>query len=274
MLISPAQRRLWISAITLATGISFCLWALPLPAGSLIGVAISTLGLESLLALVAISIAMRSPKPVGARLGLGPSRLSLRGTSVAILGTLALSHALDGVLSFTGLHESSILAHLNDLLSRAGPISIIVAMVGMGIAPAIGEEVLCRGLLQRGLAPRLGGVAAVTGSALIFGALHLEWIQGSAAFVLGLYLGTLAHVANSIRPAILCHAVNNVVAIGVSWMGAETDPSPQVTIPIALFISAIAMVIVLRSTEIRRRVAHCSAIHEPERPEDSPNFGP
>ena len=95
------------------------------------------------------------------------------------------------------------------MLFAAGGRALLLTIFAVGIAPGVCEELLFRGLLQRGLVRRCGAPAAVGIGALVFGAMHLEWVQGSAATLLGLYLGAVAFRAGSVRPAIFCHCCNN-----------------------------------------------------------------
>ncbi len=43
--------------------------------------------------------------------------------------------------------------------------------------------------------------------------LHGDPVHGASAAILGLYLGTVVVLAGSVRAAILCHTVNNLVAV-------------------------------------------------------------
>ena len=182
---------------------------------------LGSLGIEIFLGAIAVAGASFSGGSVSARLGLGPSLLPGIRTTALVLGTLALSCALDGLLEITQWHADSPLAGLEARLAGARGADLVLAVLAIGIAPAIGEELLCRGLVQRGLQPLLGPFAAVTLAAVLFGALHGNLVHGLAAGLLGLYLGTAALVADSIRPAILCHGANNVVAVGIAalWPG-------------------------------------------------------
>ena len=59
----------------------------------------------------------------------------------------------------------------------------------------------------------MGPGRAVVVAALVFGILHGDPIHGASAAILGLYLGTVVVLAGSVRAAILCHTVNNLVAV-------------------------------------------------------------
>jgi membrane protease YdiL (CAAX protease family) len=124
-----------------------------------------------------------------------------------------VSHGLDGLLELSGLRERSALADFDAALAGAGGSAFWLALLGIGLAPGVGEELLCRGLVQKGIEPLLGPGRAVVAAALVFGALHGDPIHGASAAILGLYLGTVVVLAGSVRAAILCHTVNNLVAV-------------------------------------------------------------
>ncbi len=163
------------------------------------------------------------------RLGLGPGRLGPGRLGLALLGFLLLSNGLHRVIVGLGLLEGSTLGEIDAVVREAAPTAPLLVLLAFGLAPALGEELLFRGFLQRWLALRLPGLAAVLGSAALFGLAHLDPVQGPAAFVLGAYLGALAWCGGSLLPAILCHAANNTAAVlGVQGVlpnpGAPGDP--------------------------------------------------
>jgi hypothetical protein len=84
--------------------------------------------------------------------------------------------------------------------------------------------------VQRGLVPSLGGPAAVALAALFFGALHVDPVHAAFAAVLGLYLGLVSYVAGSVRPAIACHAVNNLCAVVASAFSSSLPIPPALSI--------------------------------------------
>jgi membrane protease YdiL (CAAX protease family) len=186
---------------------------------------VSTFGIELFLGYAALGFATLTWEPVTTRLGLERGRLPISLVLLAALGTMGLSHAIDCLLSMSGLRAESVLAELDANLYGASGRELLLAIFGLGIAPGIGEELLCRGFLQRGLVRRYGAVVGIGIGALVFGAMHLEWIQGTAAVLLGLYLGTVAFFAGSIRPAIFCHCCNNLAALAIGVSGQGGDPT-------------------------------------------------
>lgn len=97
------------------------------------------------------------------------------------------------------------------LLDRNQPVGLLLALV---VAAPITEEYLCRGIVLPALQRRWGSAVAVVGSALAFGALHLNPWQFFYAALLGVTLGWLRVQSGSILPGILLHALNNLI----SWV--------------------------------------------------------
>lgn len=81
------------------------------------------------------------------------------------------------------------------------------------IAP-IAEELVFRGFVMRGL-ERFGKITAISGSALLFGAIHGNLIQGVFAAMAGLVLGYVA-MEYSILWSIVIHIINNFI-FGDLW---------------------------------------------------------
>jgi len=178
------------------------------------------LGFGVFLAMLALALAARSPLGLSARLGLGPSRFSWGVLALVVLGTLSLSFALDGVYRIFASQENSIVSRFEAELAGIRGRALAFALLSFALAPGVAEELLCRGLLQRGLQARYGAVTAILLASLFFGALHLDPIYSLLAAVLGLYLGSIAYLAGSVRPSIACHVVNNAVAV----VGASVIP--------------------------------------------------
>ena len=204
--------------------------------------ALAGLGIEAGLAAIALAGALLAPRPLADSLGLRRSRLSRRRLLLLAVGTLALSHALDCLLELSGLREHSSLEVFEKTLAGARGLDLALALVAMGIAPALGEELLCRGWIQRGLAPHLGRARAVFVAALIFGLLHLDPVHALFALLLGLYLGTVACWAGSTWPSILCHGLNNVLAVLIAAGFSGGPPQGMLGVVLGLAVAAAALV--------------------------------
>ena len=75
------------------------------------------------------------------------------------------------------------------------------------IAPIL-EELIFRGLILNSL-KIYGKWFAIIISSILFGILHINFIQTFNAFVMGIILGTIAIKTNSLIPSILIHILNN-----------------------------------------------------------------
>lgn len=213
---SPS-RRLLLAASTVATALLLSLAVTTRDARSgddrLLRLCADALAIELWLAAAAIVCALLLAHAPGRALGLAPGRLSWASLLTLALGTLGASHALDGALDLLGLTEQSVLGELPRILAGAEGGRLALALLALGLVPGVAEELLCRGLVQRSLALRFGPALAIPAAALVFGMLHVEPIHGAFASVLGLYLGLVAHWGDSTRPAMLCHAGNNLAAV-------------------------------------------------------------
>lgn len=85
------------------------------------------------------------------------------------------------------------------------------ALTLVAAAPVL-EELLCRGLVLGSLRTRYGVVAAWLLSSLFFGVLHLQPMLVVNAFVIGLVLGYIYIVTDSLWAPMILHALNNGIA--------------------------------------------------------------
>ncbi len=215
------------SRLALASGILLCALGL---AGQIAGlgdraggpaaVLLGALAMSLLLSLLAVAavVGLGSSRPLE-RLGLGRGRLRPRVIALLMLGILTLSFAADASLRHRGLREQGTLKTLDRTVSGARGPTLLASSLLLGVAPAIGEELFFRGLIQRGLEARFGPGLAIPLASLMFAAIHGDAVHALVALVIGLYLGAVAHLSGGIRAAILCHAANNLVAVHVGAFG-------------------------------------------------------
>ena len=198
-------------------------------------------------ALLTFGLASRSRTPLAARLGLGPGRLPSAAIALLAVGLLATSQALDALIQLAGgVTDDGTLAQIEAALAGARGGALLAALAALGIAAAVGEELFFRGLLQRGLTRRIGAVAAIAISATAFGLAHLDLVQGSAALVLGVYLGAVAHLSGGVRAPIACHALNNGIAVLSSAVWPELVTPAPLFAPLGLLVGLGALAVVHR----------------------------
>ena len=84
----------------------------------------------------------------------------------------------------------------------------------IALIPAIGEELLFRGVLQQLFAKWTGNIhLAIFISAFLFSAIHLQFFGFFPRFVLGIVLGYMFYWSKNLWLPILAHFTNNALAI-------------------------------------------------------------
>jgi membrane protease YdiL (CAAX protease family) len=113
------------------------------------------------------------------------------------------------------------------------------------LLPGLGEEMLCRGVISRGLIARKGLIAGSLWASFLFGAMHLEPVQAFGAFILGAGLQFLFLATRSLAAPILGHTVNNAFAFismrfrdELPLPGISSAPDEGLHIPLTILVSS------------------------------------
>lgn len=103
----------------------------------------------------------------------------------------------------------------NTYMQNATIINTIVISIQVIIIGPIIEELIFRKILLRKLLEKFSNrpIKAIVYSALIFGIVHLNIIQGVAAFGGGIILGLIYYYTKSIKATIFAHILNNFLII-------------------------------------------------------------
>jgi len=108
-----------------------------------------------------------------------------------------------------------------ELIDRANdPVGVVLLVLIVAVGAPIIEEIFFRGLVLRSIERRFGTVAAVLGSSLLFGAIHLQLLQLPALAMFGLVAALLTVKTGRLGPAIWAHVAFNGVATAVLLLGA------------------------------------------------------
>lgn len=191
--------------------------------------------------------------PLGPRLRLGPSRLGGPGYPLALLGLLALGNALEGIAGHLPIPSASLAA-----LSAAahGPLNQFVPLLLVGsLGAGCAEELFFRGFMAQALRARWGRTATVIVTAACFGLLHGDPLHGPLAFVLGLYLGFVAEAAQSIRPAVFAHVLNNATSFLSDRCDVGLQAQGTLGIALSALLAGVCVVGLWRAGGEGRRVA-------------------
>ncbi len=243
------QRGARAGAFVMAMPIVLALWnsahvALALAPDGAEALALDALATAGLLALLAGAGASLSRQPLAVRLGLRRGRLGARTIAIATLGLLGLSHAMEGLMTLFGVVESPSLVRFDTALAGATPGALAFTLAALTVGSAGAEELFFRGFVQRGLETVLGAAGGIVVAAVAFAAAHGDLVHSAAALPLGLYLGVLAWLDGSIRPALVAHVANNAVAALEAGLGLqlpETGGNAVVSIIVGLAIAALAL---------------------------------
>jgi len=133
------------------------------------------------------------------------------------------------------------------LLVMESPWELIFNIFAIAVIPAIGEELLFRGVLQQKLRvwtkqPHL----AIWLAAIIFSAFHGQFEGFLARLVLGAALGYLLYWTNNLWIPILAHFFNNAIQVSIQYftnIQPKTDGIPE--IPLLLLLLSIILAVVL-----------------------------
>lgn len=127
---------------------------------------------------------------------------------------LSLPVALEFITSWIQNKELEA-KELTDLMLQSSSITQLVITVFMlCVLPAIGEEWLFRGLIQKELASVFRNAhIAVFITAFVFSAIHLQFLSFLPRFALGIILGYLMVFSRNIWLPIIAHFFNNLMAV-------------------------------------------------------------
>ena len=96
--------------------------------------------------------------------------------------------------------------------------SMIVAIVVVGIAPAICEEAVFRGVLFNSIWNQTHGKwIPILVTAAVFGLFHGSIIRFFPTFLLGIVLGYLVYETNNMFYNVMFHAINNIIPVLVLY---------------------------------------------------------
>ena len=99
------------------------------------------------------------------------------------------------------------------------PWQFIYAMIMIAVLPALGEELMFRGILQRIFSEWSGSRhTGIWASAILFSALHMQFYGFVPRLLLGVLLGYLFFWSGSLWLPIIAHFINNGAAVIASYM--------------------------------------------------------
>jgi len=106
---------------------------------------------------------------------------------------------------------------------------LILNLFMIALIPAIGEELMFRGFIQKFIAKRLNIHIAIFISAFLFSAIHMQFFGFLPRFVMGMFFGYLLYWSGSLWLPMFAHFVNNAAAVLITYkMGVENMSSESI----------------------------------------------
>jgi hypothetical protein len=130
---------------------------------------------------------------------------------------------------------------------------LLIALFVVTLLPALGEEVLFRGIIQTKLSQHWGKIhLAIWVSAAIFSAIHFQFYGFIPRMMLGALFGYLYYWTGNLWVSVLAHFVNNGFVLVMMYLHnigvVKTNIEETKTLPGILIISSLFLTIgILRS---------------------------
>lgn len=165
-----------------------------------------------------------------------PRLFSVILSGIAIIASLPLinilvelNSALELPSSLSWLEEKMIKAeedaqYITELFLRRKTISaLIINILMIAVIPALGEELLFRGIIQRLLSEWMRNAhIGIIISAILFSAFHFQFFGFLPRMLLGIFFGYLLLWSKSIWLPIAAHFINNAATIMVYFLFSDT----------------------------------------------------
>ena len=101
--------------------------------------------------------------------------------------------------------------------TRLSSLDLVCLLIATAVLAPVVEEIVFRGLLYPLVRQRRGRVVAVVVSALVFAVIHGFVLLWPGLFLFGVVLAVVFETSGSLYPAIVLHALNNALAVGLVY---------------------------------------------------------
>jgi len=160
----------------------------------------------------------------------------VRETLLSVVAVFALQQLLQGYMQlqdsiplppeirhYVDFFRNLIEETYKQLVVAYTPGEFIFVVIVIALTPAISEELLFRGLVQRSFEERTNGVRAAVIAGALFGAYHLNPFSLLPLVALGVYFGFLVYRSQNISVAVSAHFFNNFIACTAAYMRLDDD---------------------------------------------------
>jgi membrane protease YdiL (CAAX protease family) len=137
--------------------------------------------------------------------------------------------------------------------------SLTALLLIIAVGPAVGEELLFRGLVGRGLVARWGLMRGIAFTSVLFGLMHMHPAHALSVIPLGVAIHLLYVGTRSFWAPMLLHFLNNGFAVTLAKLAssAEVDPTLADAAPsLVLMLASLTAVVVLGALLYRTRTRY------------------
>ncbi|WP_010662326.1 CPBP family intramembrane glutamic endopeptidase [Marinilabilia salmonicolor] len=154
--------------------------------------------------------------------------------------SMELPDALRGLEQWMARSEENAADFIFQILDTDAPAILLLNILMIAILPALGEEMLFRGVLQ----PVFGEWfrskhLAVLVTAFLFSAIHLQFFTFMPRFFLGLALGYLMVWSKNLWYPVAGHFANNFLSLAIFYFYRHTNPDINPLEPEAEMLSPV-----------------------------------
>ncbi len=135
------------------------------------------------------------------------------------------------------LMEDSTAETIKNLLTMGSPLAFLANVVVIALLPAVGEELVFRGVLQQQLMRRIASPhIAIWLTSAVFSGAHLQFEGFLPRMLLGAALGYLFYWTKNLWVNIVAHFLNNAVQVGAAYFfpnlidSGELEKGPEVPV--------------------------------------------
>lgn len=147
------------------------------------------------------------------------TKVSYKWYGIPILMGISAAIAGNNMITMSGLAQSSeSFVEVNEILTAG---SFGLQILGVGILVPIVEEILFRGIIFKRLSEMMPLVQAGIYSAVIFGLLHANLVQGLYGFFIGILMCLAYERFHSLLAPIFMHVSANLIVVIASGLNFE-----------------------------------------------------
>ena len=94
---------------------------------------------------------------------------------------------------------------------------LILNLIMIALLPAVGEELIFRGIMQQGLQKKMSPHFAIWLAAIVFSAIHMQFFGFVPRMLMGVAMGYLFYWSGNLWYPIVAHFTNNALAVGMAY---------------------------------------------------------